>query len=730
MPSRPPLHEDRLTRRGGRGRKKRRAELAQAARRRRITVMLVAIPVLGLGSIAGAALVGGLWAEGYWNKLPTLSHFHEIQLAENTRVYDSNGTSLGTIANAQNHFAISLQRMGKWLPKATVAIEDRRFWEHAGVDYQGILRAGVKDIETGSKSQGASTLTQQLVRRVYLNDDNKTYKRKVQEMKLAIELERVESKPDILRDYMNSVFYGANSIGVEAAARAFFGVSANKLTLSQAALLAGLPQQPSAYDPRYHLPVAIARRNEVLDAMLGQGYITHAQWSSARSAPVRLHARPPTIRRQQNFVGFVQNQLIQTKAIGPKKIGDGLRIHTTIEPRLQAAAKNAVTSVLRTKGDPLASVVTIDVASGRILAMYSTPIPGKPHFDSAFNGQGRQAGSTFKAITLTTAIDEGMDPDTTDYLSAPFNCDLSISPLCTPPWDVTTADRTAAGVINLTKAVALSDNTVFAQLAIDVGPKNIVSMAHKLGIRSPLKPYPSITLGAQSVHPLDMASAYATLASGGVYHRPTGVSVVLNFQNKVIWRPGKGKRTVPAWVAGESTKVLENNMVNGLGRTARTSDGRPQAGKTGTADNFKDAWFCGYTPQIATCVWIGYNFPRPMNGVEGVGAVSGPTLPSDIWHQYMDSAVSRLPAIDFPPPPPPEYKPFTSQFTSHAASVQAQQAAQAAQAAQSAANAAKASKASKAKSKAKNKDKGKAKNGGGGGAGAGSGGGGGGTTAP
>jgi penicillin-binding protein 1A len=719
-----------MTRRGGRDRKKRRAELARGRRRRRLIAVAIAVPVLVLGSIAGAALVGGLWAEDYWNKLPELSSFRQRQFAENTRVYDSGGTPLGTIANAQNHFAIPLARMGKWLPKATVAIEDKRFYEHTGVDYQGIARAAIKDIESGSKREGASTLTQQLVRRVYLNDDNKTYKRKVQEMKLAVELERKESKAQILQDYMNSVFYGSNSIGVEAASRAYFGVSAARLTLAQAALIAGLPQQPTVYDPHNNRQAAIQRRNEVLDAMLAQGYITRAQWSSARAAPLRLHGFTPKIRRQQNFVSFVRNQLVHTKAVGPKKIGNGLRIYTTIDPKLQAEAKAAVKSVLHTKGDPLASVVTIDVATGKILAMYSTPIPGKPNFDSAVNGQGRQAGSTFKAITLTTAISEGIDPDTTDYVSAPFDwCnDPSQPPSCDPSKnEVHTADGGSAGVISLTKATALSDNTVFAQLAIDVGPSNIVSMAKALGVRSPLKPYPSITLGAQSVHPLDMASAYATLASGGVYHQPTGVSLVRNFSGEPIWKPGKGVRTVPQWVVGETTSVLENNMVNGLGRNARTSDGRPQAGKTGTADNYKDAWFCGYTPQLATCVWIGYNLPRPMLGVEGVGAVSGPTLPSQIWHTYMDQAVAKLPPVEFPKPPTPQYvePPFVSQFTQHAEAVAAQQAA--AEAAAAAANAAKAKQAKKDKNKGKTDGK-KTKTGGGAAAGGTGGATGGGTT--
>lgn len=633
--------------------------------RRPFASTLVVLAVL-IAVAAGGLLYG---ASRYIDRLPTLDAIKAREIGANSEVYDARGRSLGVLANEENRQPVTSSQISPWMKKATVAIEDRRYYEHGGVDPQGIARALVKNVMAGRVVQGGSTLTQQLISQIYIVKQ-RTVDRKIREAVLAVQLEDRFTKDEILTAYLNTVFYGNNAYGVEAAAQTYFAKPAKDLTLAQAALLSGLPQLPSTYDPYENPEAALKRRAQVLKAMRETGDITPAQERKANATKLKLQRGQVYGKVSESFfVRYVADELSGNPDIGAAGVrAGGLQITTTLDPKLQAKARAAMRKVLKTPGDPDAAIVSIRPKTGQIVAMASTRYFRKDQFDLASQGR-RQPGSTFKTITLATAIEQGIDPSGTTYMSAPFSWQPDPN---SPVWNVSTAGGSYAGPVSLENATLASDNTVYAQLAIDVGPANIVDMAKRLGVRtSPLEPVPSLTLGADGVSPLEMASVYATLANGGVYHRPTAIKEVADADGRVLLEGhSTGVRVIQDGVAAEVTRILGENMRSGTGTGAMMSDGRPEAGKTGTTDDHTDAWFCGYTPTLATCVWIGYpDETKPMYGVEGVGAVSGPTLPADIWHLYMDAALAGTPPVSFPAPKRPvDWARFESQFANRVVS--------------------------------------------------------------
>jgi penicillin-binding protein 1A len=648
----------------GRGVSRRRRGRAHRRRTGRRVAFTTTFTVLALGVVlAASALAFG--AARYIDELPTLDAIKAREIGANSSVYDGRDRSLGVLANEENRQPVSSEAISPWMGKATVAIEDRRFYQHQGVDPQGIARAFVRNLSAGGIVEGGSTLTQQLISQIYIEKE-RTYDRKLREALLAIQLEDRFTKDEILTAYLNTVFYGNNAYGVEAAAQTYFAKSADELELDEAALLAGIPQFPTAHDPYANPEQALERRREVLRAMRETGVITRAQERRAAEAPLELkRGRVYGSVRETFFVRLVADELTAHPDFGEAAVrAGGLDIRTTLDPRLQRAARNAMRQVLTSDEGPEAAIVAIRPATGEIVAMASTRPFRRDQFDLASQGR-RQPGSTFKTMTLAAAIEQGIDPSATTYMSAPFTWTPEDNG---PTWEVGTAGGGYSGAVSLEQATLASDNTVYAQLAIDVGPANIVNMAERLGVRSsPLEAVPSITLGANGVTPLELTSAHATLAAGGVYRAPTTIREVRDAEGEVLLAPrGDGVRVVQDGVAAEVTRILGGNMTGGTGTGARTTDGRPQAGKTGTTDDYADAWFCGYTPDLAVCVWMGYpDGTRPMLNVEGVGAVSGPTLPSDIWHLFMDVALQDVPPRSFPVPRDPvDWGAFTSLFES------------------------------------------------------------------
>jgi len=619
-------------------RRKRRAAKRRAKRRLLIASILAApLVVLGLTAVGGTAVFGASC---------NLGSLRPVTVGQNSFVYAWDGSLLGAIPAERNRTPVARSQISPWVAQATVAIEDRRFYQHGGIDPVGIMRAVVADVRAGRIVQGGSTITQELVRNLYLSRE-RTIHRKLVEACLAIKLSRAWSKQRILTTYMNEVYFGNHAYGIEAAARTYFSLPARKLDLEQAALLAGLPQAPSLYDPFHSPDAALARRDEVLRAMLDSGDITPNRYD-AIMRDRSLHLKPGTAYtriREPYFFGYVEDVLQQEYGANTVRSG-GLKVYTTINPHLQRAARAAIRHVLTERSDPAAAIVSIDPRTGAIRAMAAvTPGNTKNQFNFVTSAH-RQPGSTFKTIVLAAAVARGLDPFDTYYLSAPFYY---------PPlkWSVETYEHTYAGVESVANATVQSDNTVFARLAVDVGPRNIVDMAQKLGIRSPLKAVPSLTLGSIGVTPLDMATAYATLAAGGIYSKPMAITKVVLPNGSVDTEAGWGKptrqRVIPDWVASTVTSVLEQNMLEGTGRGAHLA-GRTDAGKTGTTDNYADAWFCGYMPFLEATVWIGY--PKgeiPMLSVHGI-AVSGPTFPATIWHLFMESAAGHHKNVPFRKP--------------------------------------------------------------------------------
>jgi penicillin-binding protein 1A len=634
-------------------RRRRTRRRARVHRRKRLGIV-VGIFAVAVGIALATVGFGGAVA---YQQGCSLSSLREIAIGENTFIYAADGSLLGVIPAEKNRQPVNYSQIDPWLPLATVAIEDKRFYSHGGVDPEGMARALWADVRAGKAVQGGSTITQQLVRNLYNGSvsNEKTVQRKLKEACLAIKLSHKWSKKRILTAYMNQVYYGSQAYGVEAASETFFSKHAHDLTLSQAALLAGLPQAPSDYDPFRNPDGALRRRNEVLRAMLLTNVITPARYYAA-VGDADLQLKPGRLYkdiRQPYFFSYVHDEL--AKAYGEARVrSGGLRVYTTIDPRLQRAARKAIRETLYYSSDPAAAVVAINPANGAIRAMEAV-YPGRAQNQYNLIAQAhRQAGSTFKTFVLATAVEQGMSPSSTTYLSAPFH--YQPDPYTTA-WDVQTYDHSYLGGISVEQATLRSDNTVYARLTLDVGPENVGKMAYKLGVRTPLTVdggyVPSMGLGAIAVTPLDMASAYSTIAAGGVYSKPMAIRRVVLPNGKVDQEAGWGraarKRVISDGVAYEVTRILEENVVGGTGVGARLSD-RVAAGKTGTTDNHADAWFCGFTPQLEATVWVGY--PRaeiPMTSVHGI-AVAGGTFPATICHQFMAAALWKSPALDFPQP--------------------------------------------------------------------------------
>jgi penicillin-binding protein 1A len=634
----------------GRRRKRRRAR----ARRRR---------KLGIAAFLVLAVVGVLGTVGFSSAREIqrdcdLNDLQPASIGVNSFIYAADGSLLGSIPAEKNRQPVSLAETSRWMARATVAIEDRRFYEHGGIDFQGIARAAVNDIRAGRTVEGGSTITQQLVRNLYIKHHERTLRRKVVEACLAVRLSRRHSRDWILANYMNTVYYGNHAYGVEAAAQTYFSRRAKKLSLLQAALLAGLPQAPSVYDPFKNPARAIARRNHVLEALYENGDISYANYQEAirvtdlKLKPGKIYTRI----REPYFFGYVRDELI--KKYGPETVrSGGLKVYTTIDRRMQRAANRAVHETLYYDDDPASAVVAIDPRNGAIKTMTAvTPGRSGNQFNLAAQAR-RQAGSTFKTFVLTEAVSEGINPDTTSYVSAP----LHYQPYPNlEAWDVSTYSHSYLGSTSITGATLASDNTVFARLTLDLGAENVAAMAYRLGVASSLKSkegayVPSLGLGSIGVSPLDMASAYATIAAGGIYSKPMAIRKVelpeLDGDGWAVdkdanWGKPERQRVIADWVAAEVTEVLEMNIQSGTGVGANI--GRTAGGKTGTTENHADAWFCGITPTLSGTVWVGYPQAEiPMTSVHGI-SVAGGTFPAQIWRLFMEEAIGSTPEREFP----------------------------------------------------------------------------------
>jgi penicillin-binding protein 1A len=620
---------------------------------------------LTFGVLAAFSSIGVLGAVGYVvsiaNDAPDISTIKPKDQGINSIVYASDGkTRLGFITSNVLRSPVNSTSIPQTMKDATVAIEDSRFYKHKGVDFEGIVRAAVKNFENHHDVQGGSTLTMQLIRNLYTGARERTLSRKIKEAKLAEDLENlhpgVRGKKWILTKYLNNVPYGTvggqEAVGVQAAARVFFDKFTHELTLPEAALLAGLPQAPTDYNPFLYPKRAKARRNEVLRKMAEQHYITREQAQQAIATGLGTKQTDYYRRHREGyFFDYVKSELVKTYGIDAVRKG-GLRVYTTINLKWQKLARAAIAGRLNQPGDPSAALVSIDPRNGHILAMASSARYGTSKFNLASQSH-RQAGSTFKVMTLMAAIRRGVDINRTTYVSKPldfFDKDTGT------PIKVTTDDHSYAGRINLFEALVKSDNTVYQQLDLDVGPQNVTKTAHDMGIRSRLFSYPSEGLGAVGVSPLEMANAYATIASGGYRNRAVGITKVILSDGKVDTRHWKPHRT-KVFTDGqtmEAIKAMQANAQRGTGRASQFGCDSV-AGKTGTTNDFTDAWFDGMVPGLTTAVWVGYpKTTASMYSVHGI-EVFGGTFPTQIWHDFMSQVVKKC------DPWPTPKEPFVAQ---------------------------------------------------------------------
>ena len=599
--------------------------------------LLVTLAVGFIGAL-GSALAVVVYVVVVASSAPNIDSLKPVDKGQSSEVFASNGTRLGFIENDELRQVVAGSEFPKSLKDATIAIEDQRFYKHKGVDFEGIVRAAVKNLRSGKTLQGGSTITMQLVRNIYPVSRARNLPRKIREAKLAEQLESKHNKAWILDNYLNSVPYGTvkgqTAIGSEAAARVFFDKPVKDLTLPESALLAGLPQAPSDYNPFLAPRSALARRNEVLGRMKKMRMITAAEYDQAAVSPLGVKSNDYyTARRESYFFDYVKEQLIERYGLETVRKG-GLKIYTTIDLNKQQEARDAMKGQLPYTDDPASAIVSIDPRTGYIKAMASSAKYGKVQFNYAAQGH-RQAGSTFKVMVLMAALRKGVDPNTTTYVSHPLD-------LNTPwgPWKVRTYSNTYGGSMNLVNATLQSDNTVYAQLDLDVGPDAVRQAAYDLGIKTHLDGLPAEGLGGLrlGVSPLEMANAFATIASGGIRHKPIAIKKVVfpDGKSEDLGKP-EGERKFSPGVTAEATRILEQNVQRGTGTSANI--GCPAAGKTGTVDDYTDAWFIGFTPHLTSAVWVGYpNQKVPMYSVHGI-RVAGGTFPAQIWHDYMAKAV-------------------------------------------------------------------------------------------
>ncbi|MPZ71725.1 MAG: PASTA domain-containing protein [Nitriliruptorales bacterium] len=589
---------------------------------------------------------------------------------ERSVVLARNGRVLAVLHDVENRKLVPLDEVPKRVQDAVIATEDADFWDHRGVNWRAIARAYVGNYQAGEITSGASTITQQLVKHVVTKDTSLTYQRKLREAHFATELERRLTKAEILQEYLNLAYFGHGVYGIGTAAEYYFDKPVGDLTVVQAALLAGMIRAPEINDPIDRPEDARGRRNIVLSQMAEHGYLTPVRAEKLQRAGLRLRLAKAAPKGESFFVTYVTELLKQHPALGPTRqaraealLRGGLTIRTTVHPPLERQARKAIASVLPDVDGPQAALTAVDPRTGEILAMGVGPKRfGKDKNESqvtpAVRGlgspSGRQPGSAFKVFQLVTALENGI---TTAYT---FNAKSEYKfrqTECNPP-DYTPGNYADAslGVLDMQQALSKSSNTYFAHLEDKTGPRRLVETAHRMGITSDLAPFCSTVLGTSEVYGLDMASAYGTLANRGSHCEPYAITEVIDRHGRALLRNSPTcTQAVARGVADTATHLLRGPIEAGTA-TTNGQIGRPAAGKTGTTDNYGNAWFVGFVPQLSVSSWVGHP-ARTKTLYDGRcpgGRVTGGCLPTMIWSRFMRAAVEKLdlPPRGFPTPPP------------------------------------------------------------------------------
>jgi penicillin-binding protein 1A len=615
--------------------------------------LLSAVSAVALALVTSACAVS----------LPHIPNTEPIfpRLAETSALYDAQGRFITTLHAAEDRTVVPLNKIPKLVQDAVIATEDQRFWDHRGVDLKAILRATYQNVREGRIAQGGSTITEQLAKNTITGDD-RTIARKVKDAVLALELEQRYTKEQILDMYLNTVYFGQGAYGIQAAAKTYFSVPATQLTLPEAALLAGLIASPAAFDPVFHPDLAQARRDLVLGRMRTLGMIDGGAYRSAVGTELTLDPFQEGRYPAPYFVDYVKQWFLGNPDFGATYeqrynllFAGGLRIYTTVDLTLQKYAEDAVNSILSYQADPYGAMTVIDPRTGAIRAM----VGGRDYFGKSKiaklnlatgGATGRQAGSAFKPFALVSALTRGISP--LAIYAAPSHLNVALPRGYSPPvWPVTNYDGEGGGSMTLEQATIHSVNTVYAQLIMQVGPANVTSIAHTMGITSPLRAYPSAVLGANEVNTLEMASAYGSLATLGKHTPPMAVSKITDTAGRTVYEAEPQlSQVINSGVAWTTTQILQKVVQEGTGTQANL--GRPVAGKTGTAQQWTNAWFVGYLPQLVAAVWVGFpqgQIPMAFPRVR-LPHVLGGTWPTEIWHAFMVKATRNLPVQNWTKP--------------------------------------------------------------------------------
>ncbi|WP_082053654.1 transglycosylase domain-containing protein [Gordoniibacillus kamchatkensis] len=566
---------------------------------------LFSLSVAGMLLLAAGLFVAALYLRS--QELPA------TKVMQTSQMFDARGDLIDSFYSGQNRQLVALKDISPYVVKATLAIEDQHFYDHIGIDFKAVARAALVNLEHMSKVQGAGTITQQLARNLYLSHE-RTWARKLKETMYAVQMEMQLSKDDILDQYLNQIYYGHSTYGIQAAAQLFFGKDAKDLTLAESALLAGVPKGPRYYSPYYNMDNALERQKLVLQTMVNCGFITQAEADQA--AADKLTFRPLTGKKQAvapYFRDYVRSVAVEKLGI-PEELLDegGIRIYTTLDLKAQKLAEEAVQKQLSKSEELQAALVAIDPRTGYIKAM----VGGRNYDDNQFNRATtgkRQPGSSFKPIMYLAALQKGLTP-ATRYQDVPTVFTYNDGKDTYAPNNF--GDKYSGEWLDMRRAIAESNNIYAVHTILDIGPQTVVDMAKKMGFTSPLNPVPSLALGASPVTPLEMASAFAIIANQGVRAEPTAIVRIEDAAGKVLYQasPSAAKIIEPSY-AYVLTNMMESVFEEG-GTGSRVSSlmKRPVAGKTGTTDT--DAWMVGYTPELATAVWVGYDKGKTVDAIE------------------------------------------------------------------------------------------------------------------
>jgi len=624
----------------------------KARRPSRIIISIIAvfltIQLLFIFVLSGIVFFAFQTVLSFMEDLPDLEDFTPAENALTSKIYAYDGTLIDTFHGEENRELVSYEQIPKNLINAVVSIEDERYYQHKGFDIEGIIRSFIINLMSGDIEQGATTITQGYVKNVYIPEEKYdiTYERKIKEAALAYQIEQIYSKEEILEMYLNTVYFGEGAYGVQTAAKIYFNKDVEYLNLSECAVLAGLLQS-YLYSPYIDEKAAFERRNIVLAKMLELGYIDKEEYDQAIKTPI-ITQRPREETEEDfapYFVEYVKQILIEKYGV-ERVFEGGFEIYTTLDPEMQIDAENAIEEVLFDPEDPAAALVAMDPRNGYIKAM----VGGKDFREMKFNlatQAKRQPGSTFKVFVLLSALEQGVSPYMTFNPNGNVIFDIEFS----EPWEVGNYEKTLYETDNMTvwEGTVRSVNVVYSQLIMRIGAYGIANLAMDMGIETSLEPYPSIGLGGLTtgVSPLEVCTAFSTIADYGVRHDPVAILKITDKDGNTIEEYQEESRQVLTPItAYRAIEIMQQVVQSGTGTRARLED-RTCAGKTGTTDEAENAWFTGFTTNLAACVWMGYPEKNVKMGVIRDIRVAGGSYPAMIWNLFMTEATKDLPVENF-----------------------------------------------------------------------------------